>query len=59
LAIHHQVVPPTINLEYPDPACDLDYVPNASRPVAIRYAMSNSFGFGGTNAALLLKRFEE
>jgi 3-oxoacyl-[acyl-carrier-protein] synthase II len=59
LAIHHQVVPPTINLEHPDPACDLDYVPNASREVAIRYAMSNSFGFGGTNAALLLKRFEE
>ncbi len=59
LALHHQVVPPTINLEHPDPACDLDYVPNASRAVAIRYAMSNSFGFGGTNAALLLKRFEE
>jgi 3-oxoacyl-[acyl-carrier-protein] synthase II len=58
LALHRQVVPPTINLEYPDPACDLDYVPNASRAVAIRYAMSNSFGFGGTNAALLLKRFE-
>ncbi len=58
LALRHQVVPPTINLEYPDPACDLDYVPNASRAVAIRYAMSNSFGFGGTNAALLLKRFE-
>ena len=58
LALHHQVVPPTINLENPDPACDLDYVPNASRAVAIRYAMSNSFGFGGTNAALLLKRFE-
>jgi 3-oxoacyl-[acyl-carrier-protein] synthase II len=58
LAIHHQVVPPTINLEHPDPACDLDYVPNESRAVAIRYAMSNSFGFGGTNAVLLLKRFE-
>jgi 3-oxoacyl-[acyl-carrier-protein] synthase II len=58
LALYHQVVPPTINLEHPDPACDLDYVPNASRAVTIRYAMSNSFGFGGTNAALLLKRFE-
>ena len=58
LALHHQVVPPTINLEHPDPACDLDYVPNASRAVAIRYAMSNSFGFGGTNAALLFKRFD-
>ena len=58
LALYHQVVPPTINLEHPDPACDLDYVPNASRAVAIQYAMSNSFGFGGTNAALVLKRFE-
>ena len=58
LALYHQVVPPTINLEHPDPACDLDYVPNASRAVAIRYAMSNSFGFGGTNAALLFKRFD-
>jgi len=58
LAIHHQAVPPTINLEHPDPACDLDYVPNVSRATPIRYAMSNSFGFGGTNAALLLKRFE-
>jgi 3-oxoacyl-[acyl-carrier-protein] synthase II len=58
LAIHHQVVPPTVNLEHPDPVCDLDYVPNAPRALAIRYAMSNSFGFGGTNAALLLKRFE-
>jgi 3-oxoacyl-[acyl-carrier-protein] synthase II len=58
LAIHHQVVPPTINLECPDPACDLDYVPNASRALSIRYAMSNSFGFGGTNAVLVLKRYE-
>jgi 3-oxoacyl-[acyl-carrier-protein] synthase II len=58
LAIHHQVMPPTINLENPDPECDLDYVPNASRAGSITYAMSNSFGFGGTNASLLLKRFE-
>jgi 3-oxoacyl-[acyl-carrier-protein] synthase II len=58
LAIHHQTAPPTINLEHPDPDCDLDYVPNAARPMAITYAMSNSFGFGGTNAVLLLKRFE-
>jgi 3-oxoacyl-[acyl-carrier-protein] synthase II len=58
LALRDQVAPPTINLENPDPACDLDYVPNASRAAAITYAMSNSFGFGGTNAALLLKRFE-
>jgi 3-oxoacyl-[acyl-carrier-protein] synthase II len=59
LAIHHQLMPPTINLEHPDPDCDLDYVPNAARPAAITCAMSNSFGFGGTNAVLVLKRFDE
>jgi 3-oxoacyl-[acyl-carrier-protein] synthase II len=58
LAVHHQVVPPTINLDDPDPECDLDYVPNAKRAVSIEYALSNSFGFGGTNAALLFKRHE-
>jgi 3-oxoacyl-[acyl-carrier-protein] synthase II len=58
LAIHRQVVPPTINLDHPDEGCDLDYVPHAPRPAAITYALSNSFGFGGTNAALLFKRFE-
>jgi len=58
LAVHQQVVPPTINLDDPDPACDLDYVPHQSRQMPIRYALSNSFGFGGTNAALLFKRFE-
>jgi len=58
LAVSNQVAPPTINLECPDPACDLDYVPNHARPMAIEYALSNSFGFGGTNAALLFKRFE-
>jgi 3-oxoacyl-[acyl-carrier-protein] synthase II len=58
LAIHRQVVPPTINLDHPDQGCDLDYVPHAPRPAAITYALSNSFGFGGTNAALLFKRFE-
>lgn len=57
LAIQHQVVPPTINLENPDAECDLDYVPLRSRPMNIRYALSNSFGFGGTNGALLFKRF--
>jgi 3-oxoacyl-[acyl-carrier-protein] synthase II len=56
LAIRHQVAPPTINLENPDPGCDLDYVPNRARPMTIRYALSNSFGFGGTNAALLFER---
>jgi 3-oxoacyl-[acyl-carrier-protein] synthase II len=59
LAVKHQIAPPTINLAEPDPACDLDYVPNAARPMAIRYALSNSFGFGGTNGTLLLKRYEE
>jgi 3-oxoacyl-[acyl-carrier-protein] synthase II len=58
LAVHHQVAPPTINLEHPDPECDLDYVPDTSRPMPIRYALSNSFGFGGTNAALLFKRYD-
>jgi 3-oxoacyl-[acyl-carrier-protein] synthase II len=58
LAVHNQVAPPTINLDEPDPECDLDYVPLTSREMAIDYALSNSFGFGGTNAALLFKRFE-
>jgi 3-oxoacyl-[acyl-carrier-protein] synthase II len=58
LAVHHQAVPPTINLDDPDPECDLDYVPHTSRSVTIDYALSNSFGFGGTNAALLFKRYE-
>ena len=58
LAVYHQVAPPTINLDDPDPECDLDYVPHQSRQMPIRYALSNSFGFGGTNAALLFKRFE-
>lgn len=58
LALRDQVVPPTINYEKPDSECDLDYVPNHSREVPIEYGLSNSFGFGGTNAALLLKRYE-
>ncbi|MFQ5742359.1 MAG: beta-ketoacyl-ACP synthase II [Acidobacteriota bacterium] len=58
LALRDQVVPPTINYEKPDSECDLDYVPNHSREVSIEYGLSNSFGFGGTNAALLLKRYE-
>jgi 3-oxoacyl-[acyl-carrier-protein] synthase II len=57
LAIRHQLIPPTINYETPDPECDLDYVPNRKRPAKIEFALSNSFGFGGTNGALLFKRF--
>ena len=57
LAVHTQQVPPTINLDNPDPECDLDYVPHTARKLPIEYALSNSFGFGGTNAALLLKRY--
>lgn len=53
LALHHQTVPPTINLESPDPQCDLDYVPGEARAVPLRTVLSNSFGFGGTNATLL------
>jgi 3-oxoacyl-[acyl-carrier-protein] synthase II len=59
LAVKHQMLPPTINYEVPDPECDLDYVPNKKRPAKIEYALSNSFGFGGTNGALLFKRFDE
>jgi 3-oxoacyl-[acyl-carrier-protein] synthase II len=58
LAVFHDEVPPTINLDNPDPECDLDYVPQTSRKMPVRYALSNSFGFGGTNAALLFKKFE-
>ena len=58
LAVYHQVAPPTINLEVPDEGCDLDYVPHVKRPMAMRHVLSNSFGFGGTNAALVLRRYE-
>jgi 3-oxoacyl-[acyl-carrier-protein] synthase II len=58
LAVHHQTLPPTINLDTPDPECDLDYVPWKCRAARVRHALSNSFGFGGTNAALLFKRYE-
>jgi 3-oxoacyl-[acyl-carrier-protein] synthase II len=57
LAIRDQIAPPTINYEFPDPECDLDYVPNQARPMAIRCALSNSFGFGGTNGCLLFKKY--
>jgi len=58
LVVERGILPPTINYENPDPECDLDYVPNQMRKKDVRYALSNSFGFGGTNAALLFKRYE-
>jgi 3-oxoacyl-[acyl-carrier-protein] synthase II len=58
LAVYHQIAPPTINLDQPDDNCNLDYVPHHSRPLKITYALSNSFGFGGTNAALLFKKYD-
>ena len=57
LALYHGILPPTINYQYPDPECDLDYLPNVAREVKIRTALCNSFGFGGTNAALLFRAF--
>ena len=59
LCLKNQIMPPTINYQFPDPECDLDYVPNKARAAEIHYALSNSFGFGGTNGALLFKKFEE
>jgi len=58
LALHHGIIPPTINYEFPDPECDLDYVPNTARKAEISVALSNSFGFGGANACLLFRRFK-
>jgi 3-oxoacyl-[acyl-carrier-protein] synthase II len=57
LAVYHQLAPPTINLDHPDEECDLDYIPLVKRKMKIEYALSNSFGFGGTNAALMFRRF--
>jgi 3-oxoacyl-[acyl-carrier-protein] synthase II len=59
LAIRDQIAPPTINLDEPDPECDLDYVPNKARPMRIENALSNSFGFGGTNGSLIFKQYAE
>ncbi len=59
LTLKHGIVPPTINYEFPDPDCDLDYVPNKAREVTIQLALNNSFGFGGTNATTVFRRYEE
>jgi 3-oxoacyl-[acyl-carrier-protein] synthase II len=59
LTLHHQIAPPTINYEHPDPVCDLDFVPNQARPARINIGISNSFGFGSTNACVALRRFTE
>jgi 3-oxoacyl-[acyl-carrier-protein] synthase II len=59
LALYHGILPPTINLDDPDPECDLDYIPHEARDVPIKIALSNSFGFGGTNVTLAFKRFDE
>ena len=57
LAMNHGIAPPTVNLTHPDPECDLDYVPNKARPVKIKTAMSNSFGFGGHNSVLVFRQY--
>lgn len=56
LSLHHQLVPPTINLDEPDPDCDLDYCPNTAREMKIDVAVKNNFGFGGTNGTLVFRR---
>ena len=59
LALRDGMLPPTINLEVPDPECDLDYVPNQARPADVEVAMNNSFGFGGHNACIVLRKFTD
>jgi 3-oxoacyl-[acyl-carrier-protein] synthase II len=59
LAMRHQIIPPTLNLDEPGEGCDLDFVPHHPRQVDLEYALTNSFGFGGTNGAVILKRYEE
>ncbi|MDP7042001.1 MAG: hypothetical protein QGF91_05045, partial [Gammaproteobacteria bacterium] len=58
MTLYEQLIPPTINLDNPDPDCDLDYVPHTARDARIRTAISNSFGFGGTNASLVFRAFD-
>jgi 3-oxoacyl-[acyl-carrier-protein] synthase II len=58
LTIEHGIIPPTINLEHPDPECDLDYVPNTARRAEVRAVLSNTFGFGGANASLVFKKYD-
>jgi 3-oxoacyl-[acyl-carrier-protein] synthase II len=58
LAMEASRIPPTINLEYPDPLCDLDYVPNTARDAEVKVAISNSFGFGGHNSAIVFRRWD-
>ena len=57
LAVHNGVIPPTINYENPDPACDLDYVPNEARDATVRVALSNSFAFGGNSSVVVLSKY--
>ena len=59
LTLHDDIIPPTINHEHPGDECDLDYVPQVARKTTVKIAMTNSFGFGGTNAALILKKFTD
>jgi 3-oxoacyl-[acyl-carrier-protein] synthase II len=58
MALRDQVAPPTINLDNPDPECDLDFIPHHAREMPMQYVMSNSFGFGGTNGTVIFKKFE-
>ena len=58
LTLHHGLIPPTINYDNPDPQCDLDYVPNEARKADLQIVLSNSFGFGGTNACVIMRRAE-
>ncbi len=59
LALKNQIFPPTANLKTPDPTCDLNYIPNKAQKAEVEYALSTSFGFGGTNSAILLKKFQD